>query len=153
MLKMGLVVSLSVLAILLGGISAAWRRACVHITRKTFGGVATLDLVHRMTPSFVAKRHGWALLLLFGSTILALILFTWKAALATFLATYVLMELVGFIFPKPTSMYYVQQLVSDCMVMITLHTRFGEAGKADDLQRRLDVVRWAYGLRDEQSSS
>ena len=31
--RAGLVVALSSLAVLLGGISAAWRRACVHITR------------------------------------------------------------------------------------------------------------------------
>jgi hypothetical protein len=152
MLSMGLVVFVSLLAILLGGISAAWRRACVHITRKVFPFV-TRDLVHGMTPQFVAQRLALSVLLLFASTILALVLLSWKAALVTLVSTYTLMELVGFIFPRPSSMYYVQQVVSDCKVMIALNLRFGESEKADDLQRRLNVVRSAYRLSEGEPSS
>jgi hypothetical protein len=151
-LKVSVVICLGLLAVVMGSMSAAWRRACVHITRKTFG-VVTKELVTGMTPGFVASRHGWSLLLLLGSSILAFLFFSWKVALGTFFATYTLVETIGFIFPRPSSMYYVRVLVSDCRVMIAMHTRFGETDKATDLQGRLDVVLAAYGADAERNLS
>lgn len=146
--RAGLVVALSSLAVLLGGISAAWRRACVHITRHVFH-VTTLNLVHRMTPDFVARRHGWSLVLLFTSSLLALILLGWQLALVTLIATYASMEAVGFVFPSRSSAYYVDQIISDCKAMRSIALHFGDAEAARKHEIKLQLVLEAYGLDEK----
>ena len=139
---------LVVLVVVLGSIPAAWRRACVQMTRKSFGVVSN-DLVLSMTPPFAAKRHGWTLLLWLVTSVLALVLFGWKVALSVLVGTYGLMELAGFLFPKPDSMYYVHQTIRDLEVWIRLYTRRGEGEKAQDARRHLEVLRSAYRLQSE----
>lgn len=143
--RAGLVVALSLFAILLGGLSAAWRRACVHITRHVFH-IATLGLVHRMTPDFVARRHGWSLILLFTSSLLALFLLGWQLALVTLIATYAFMEAAGFVFPSRSSAYYVDQIISDCKAMRAIALHFGDSEVARKHEIKLQLVLEAYGL-------
>ena len=126
-------------AVLLGGASAAWRRACVRITRAVVG-IVDSKLVATFTPHFVAVRHVWALRILLLAGVAALVMFNWEVAVVTLVLTYLLMELTGFLYPSRNNPYYLTRMIQDLETMQRIHTHFGETAEAEDVKRRLEVV-------------
>ena len=149
MLKFAVIGILASIAVVLGGMAAAWRRACVKITRDLFTRV-TPDLVGHVTPPFVAQRHGTALVFLFLTVLASFILLGWKAAIIAFFATYIAMELAGLIFPRPSNRYYLDQIISDLRTWVALHPRTGNAAEAERVRTRLQIIESAVRSGDIQ---
>ena len=150
-LKWTLVGLIASLAVFLGGMAAAWRRACIRISKQVVGSAAP-KMVQRFTPKFVSNRQGWALLLLLAATILAWVLFTWKVALTLLVGTVALMELTAFLYPRSDSQYYVPRVIQDLESWYRVHTHLGEYKRAEEVQRSLEVLNSAYRAGDLSAS-
>lgn len=148
--KWSVVILLSLLSIILGGMAAAWRRACVRITRQVVGR-ATPQLVSLFTPGFVAQRQRWAPLLCCCAVVTAWVLFNWKVALLAFALTYTLMGLAQFLYPGPTNPYYVEQITADLRAWIQIHNRMGDEAEERSAQHRLQVIESAVRAGDLDS--
>jgi hypothetical protein len=151
--------SVAALAIIVGGMAAAWRRACVMIARTVAtsrwlsgeDGIApptaselSQQEIIRYTPSWVSARHILSLFLLFLTAILGLIFFGWYVGLATAVITYVLMELAGFIFPNRNSIYYVAQVHDSFLKSIQVAEQFRNEAVSSDFRNRLKEIEAAY---------
>jgi len=157
--KILVVLFLVAFAIILGGMAAAWRRACVAITHSvavarclsgdrlfdppTIRKLSQKDII-RYTPRWVSARHVTALFFLFLASVLAFILFRWYVAVGIAIGTYVLMELAGFLFPRRDSIYYVAQVYSSFRQSLQIAERFGDDAAASDFQTRLQELDAAY---------
>jgi hypothetical protein len=139
-IKWAAIALMCALAIVQGGMAAAWRRACIHITQQVLGATINSQAVDQFTPRFVAQRNNWAVLLLFLAALLTWFLFTWKAALLVLVITYTLIELSGFVYPRPTSPYYAQQIMADLQMWVQIHTRFGNTAEAQNARSRLELL-------------
>jgi len=159
----------------LGGMAAAWRRACVGITRHVHtwnwmlgngagsersrppgpGQLSNEDVI-RFTPSWVSAKHLLALASLGLNVVVTLALFRWYVALAVGLSTYVLAELAGFLFPNRDHPYYVMQVHSTFSESLALAERFGDEARVGQIRSRLCELTRAYGpllqLKGEEES-
>ncbi len=161
--KVVIVGVLALLAIMLGGMTAAWRRACVVITRQVhemnsmvgdgngshrlgtpgLGQLSNKDVI-RFTPSWVSSRHLLAVAFL-ALTVLALfVLFRWYLALSVAVSTYILMELSGFLYPRRDHSYYVRQVHSSFSGSLAVADRFGDETRAAEMKSRLSELTRTY---------
>jgi len=85
-------------------------------------------------------RHRFALVLLFLASLLGIVVLGWKMAIGVFLVTYALMEVSGFIYPKPADPYYLKQVTSEFEKYKDLYWRFNDEKAAADMQERLDLL-------------
>jgi hypothetical protein len=158
-LKILIVVFVAALAIVLGGMAAAWRRACVVIAYNVSTwrwiegrGGAKMPLVRdlsqediiRYTPTWVSARHSTALFLLCVTVVLAFIWLPWYFAVATAVGTYALMELAGFMSPNRNSLYYVAQVHDTFSKLLHLSERGGHEAAASDFRERLQELEGTY---------
>lgn len=154
---------LALLAIALGGMVAAWRRACVAITRQVHtvnwmvgdgsgseraeppgpGQLSNEDVI-RFTPSWVSMRHLLALVFLALAVLAAFVLLRWYTALSGSVGLYMLMELSGFLYPKRDHPYYVLQLHGSFSMSLSTANRFGEEALASEMNIRLSELARAY---------
>ena len=162
-LKIGVVVTVALIGIILGGMAAAWRRACVAITRRVHtvnflrgdgsgserpdapgpGMLSSTDVI-RFTPQWVSARHLLALAFLALTLLAATLCFRWYVALGITLTTYVLMELAGFVFPARDHPYYVRQLEDSFSMTLATARHFGDQDSASDMHERLRELTCAY---------
>ena len=157
--KILIVLFVAALTVILGGMAAAWRRACVLIahtvaTRRWMDGREGVDLpsvrqlsqddIIRYTPSWVSFRHVIALCLLCVTVVLAFILFRWYVAAAIAVGTYALMELAGFMFPNRNSLYYVAQVYDSFSKSLQIAERFGDETAASGFRERLQELEGTY---------
>ena len=124
-IKLTVLVVIALIAIVLGGMAAAWRRACVNITLT----IATARWMHegmtsdppsvrqlsqnkiiRYTPEWVSARDVTAIFFLLLTGILGFLMFSWYVALGAVLLTYILIESAGFLFSRRDDPYYVAQV-------------------------------------------
>lgn len=166
-----LIVGILVLvAIFLGGMAAAWRRASVTITRRVHtvnwmvgdgrgaerpgppgpGGLSNEDVI-RFTPYWVSLRHTLALVFLFLTVIASFILFKYYVAIPISVVTYILMELSGYLFPRRDHPYYVWQVHSSLSTSLAIANRFRDQSRTDEMSSRLTGLTRAYtGLFDPE---
>jgi len=160
MIKILAIALLGGVAVILGGMAAAWRRACVVIAHKvaisrwmkgdagfdppTVRELSQEDII-RYTPSWVSARHVLALVFLACTVVLAFLVFRWYVGLTVAVGTYVLMELAGWAFPKRDSLYYVAQVYDTYSKSLIIAERFADAGRASDFRERLRELEEAYG--------
>jgi hypothetical protein len=149
--KTALVALFVLLALSLGGMAAAWRRACVFIAKS-----ATLAFVRRIsqeeiirfTPRFVSMRHFTALGFLALATLFSLAFFRWYTAIAVFVGTWLGMEALGFVFLRPSHPYYLWQIRSDFTSQRDMFRRFNDEPHAAEMQTRLEMLDSAFGKQD-----
>jgi hypothetical protein len=174
LVKVGIIALLALLAIVLGGMAAAWRRACVAITRRvhtvnwTAGdgsgserpappgpGQLSKEHIIRFTPAWVSLRHLLALAFLALAVVATLVLLRWYVALSVAVGTYTLMELSGFLFPRRDHPYYVWRLRSSFSMSLAIADRFGDEVRASEMRSRLRELTRAYAdlLQPKESSS
>ena len=161
--KVVIVGVLALLAIVLGGMAAAWRRACVAITRQVHtmnwmvgdgsgserpeppgpGQLSNEDVI-RFTPSWLSVRHLLALALLALTVVAAVVLLRWYLALSAGVGTYILMELSGFLLPRRNDPYYVWQIQSSFSKSLAIADRLGDEARATEMKSRLSELTRAY---------
>jgi hypothetical protein len=162
-IKIVIVGVLALLATVSGGMAAAWRRACIAITRRVHmlnwmigdgtgcdrpeapgpGKLSNEDII-RFTPSWVSLRHLCALTLLALTVLAALVFFRWYVALSIGVGTYILMELAGFILPNRHHPYYVLQVHRSFSTSLVIALRFQDESRATEMQCRLSELKRAY---------
>lgn len=160
--KISSIVFVGGVTVILGGMTAAWRRASVVIahtvaTSRWMNGEVSLEPptvrqlsqedIIRYTPNWVSSRHLLALVFLFCTAVLAFVLFRWYVGLAVAVATYALMELAGFAFPNRNNLYYVIQVYDSYSKSIRIAERFANVARASDFRERLREIQDAYGKR------
>ena len=128
------------LAVFLGGIAFAWRRALVHLGKQLFGRLLTPTSLRLIIPPFVALQERWALTLLLVAVVVAFALFGWEVAVGTLAATYLFMLLSRYAHSGPTHPYYLQQLVTDLQSRLRIADHFGDGKTAKQLKSRLEVL-------------
>ncbi len=161
--KVVIVGVLALLAIVLGGMAAAWRRASVAITRQVHtmnwtvgdgrgsertgppgpGRLSSEDVI-RFTPSWVSVRHVLALVFLALTTLAAVLLLRWYLALSVAIGTYILMELSGFLFPRRDHPYYVWQVHDTFSKSLAIAAQFGDGTRATEMKARASELTRAY---------
>jgi hypothetical protein len=132
-LKWAMVGAMALAAVLVGGMSIAWQRACMHISRAVVG-VSTSYFVERFTPKFVAQRTGWGTILYLATGVLAWLLFNWKIAIVVFGFTILIAVLSHLLYPRPDSEYYLRRVMQDLETWQRIHTDFGEHEKAAEAE-------------------
>jgi hypothetical protein len=137
---------------LLGGVAVAWRQALRHLGKQLFGKYLTSTTLPLIVPPFVAQRERWVRILVLIAVVVALAFLGWKAAVATLLGTYVLMEVSRFAYPRPTHPYYLGQLIDDLRSRLRIADHFGDAKAAAQLTSRLEVLEGQLPERQAQQA-
>lgn len=161
--KVVIVALLALLAIVVGGMARAWRRACVAITRQVHtmnwmagdgsgserpeppgpGQLSNEDVI-RFTPSWASLRHLLALSFLALVVVAALVLFRWYVALSLAVGAYILMELSRLLLPRRDHPYYVWQVHTSFSKSLATADRLGNETRATEMKSRLSELTRAY---------
>lgn len=163
-LKIGIVMFFVVLFIILGGMSTAWRRACVHITTQIKTTEFMDDLlkynkmprvtradVARYTPKWVSSRASLSLFFLLFSSVIAAVLHGVYVGIAVAVGTYIATEVVAFIFPERRSQYYVAQIYSSYCQTLKIAEKFGDEMLTADMKSRIADIKNTYLIIEEIS--
>jgi hypothetical protein len=172
LLKILIVGIVALLAIVLGAMAAAWRRACVAVTRHvhTMNWMAgdgsgserptppgpeqlSNEDVIRFTPRWVSARHMLALAFLALTLIVSLVLLRWYIALAVGFGTYLLMELSGFLLPRRDHPYYVRQIYDSFLLDRRIATHFAKKTHESEHAARLSDLTREYETRITEMES
>jgi len=149
-MRLALLLSVASIAVLLGAMSAAWKRAILEMAR-TFFSVRFASRLspaeqYRFAPPFTANLLKFALFLFFLTAVIGGWFFGWVVGLAAFFGVWLLSELIALVFPRRSNPYYARQAIADLASREAMYSNLGEAAIATDLRERREELETCFGL-------
>ncbi len=143
--KYASIVIVSLLALFLGSMATAWRRACVYITKEVYPfDKLNGENIEKFTPRYISQRNLFSVALLILSGLMALIFINWMIALVLIATNYILMILFAYLFPNKQSEYYLSRVEDDFITRRNLYKKFNDTENEQEMQKRLDLLYKAF---------